>query len=443
MTTTDLGDPFRLPASRYTMSSHRRNAVCATLSENHRTPTEDQAETARRRSAAGRSAAPPRSSSPSSPASSGSQFVIPDSQFTIAPRARCVPSSGPRADGAGKTMLRHSGRHALCSLPGAPLFLLLFLPALLADTCGTEPDCPACVADFALYDPVYEDDGVWEEEVTALEAMFTAFGWTWRPVGPADINGGGLGTGDARKYRALIAPGGYAYPRDRDISEAGEEALRSFVSSGGNYVGFCAGTYWTADQVEWAETATGGGGTYNQASDYAAYPYHLNLLPGVARGPYGWSPWMAGTNPSLEAYAINTDNDTLSHIGMPPATRFFYYGGPVFAGLDPVPDNYEVWATAVKPAGTEPAASGGDGEPAIIRYTYGTGTVILFSPHPEILIDSMVDQLELSSAVVEDDIEWDTGSQTQEEINLDSWNIVHAALQIAANEPVTPLTALP
>lgn len=33
-------------------------------------------------------------------------------------------------------------------------------------------ECPQCQADFAIYNPDYEDDGVWEEEVAALADLF-------------------------------------------------------------------------------------------------------------------------------------------------------------------------------------------------------------------------------------------------------------------------------
>ena len=69
--------------------------------------------------------------------------------------------------------------------------------------------------------------------------------------------------------------------------------------------------------------------------------------------------------------------------------------------------------------------------------------MILLSYHPEILIDSWVDGVRLSTYFDEQAIDWDTGDQTLEEINLQSWNLVHAALQIAANEEPTPLTELP
>ncbi len=299
------------------------------------------------------------------------------------------------------------------------------------------------VADFALYDPSYENDGVWEEEVKALKALFATYNWTYQVIDHVDINTGILGSGSNRKYKALIAPGGYAYFRELAVTPTGEDNIRNFVNSGGNYVGFCAGAFWAADTLSWAEIATGNGGEYNQAGDYADYDYNLNLFDGVAKGPFGWEPWESGTNPSLQMVNINSLNPTMQLIGLPDTTRFFYYGGPVFTNIKTQLPDYEIWASAIAPPGTVPEALTGDGQPTVIKFSYGSGKVILFSYHPEVLIHSDVDNLYLSEFFDENSITWDTGNQSFDEINLDSWNIVHAALQIAADEPVTSVTSLP
>ena len=321
---------------------------------------------------------------------------------------------------------------------------LLGLALLGQDDCTEDPgDCPNCLADFAIYDPAYEDDGVWEEEVIALTSMMDAYGWTYEIVDHQDLNAGALGVGDSRRYRGLVAPGGYAYWRNRAVNASGEAALLSFVESGGHYVGFCAGTFWTADEVVWAEEATGGGGTYNQASDYATYPYDLGLLEGQAAGPLGWTPWEGGYGASLQVADIDTTNPTMAAIGIPAETRFFYYGGPVYRFNGAEPEGLEVWARALAPEGTSSAASTGDGEPFIIRFSRGEGNVILFSPHPEVLLGSDVDGITLTNPLAEADVEMDLGEQSLEEVNLHSWNIVLAALQIASGQPVTPITELP
>ncbi len=48
-------------------------------------------------------------------------------------------------------------------------------------------------------------------------------------------------TGILEKYRMLFVPGGWASNKREVLGEAGVEAIRDFVSKGGNYLGFCGG----------------------------------------------------------------------------------------------------------------------------------------------------------------------------------------------------------
>lgn len=325
----------------------------------------------------------------------------------------------------------------------AASLLIVAAGALMgADECGTVDSCPSCVADFAIYDPAYEDDGVWEEEVTALTTMLAAYGFTYEIVDHQDLNRERLGVGDGRLYRALIAPGGYASARDLVVTAAGEQHVRDFVASGGGYLGFCAGTFWTADEVVWAEAATGDGGAFNHPDDYDTFPYDLGLMPGQAVGPFGWTPWEEGLGVSLQPTAIDTSVEAMAAIGIPGEARFFYYGGPVFRFESP-PPALEVWARAIPPAGLPLEALTGAGEPTIVRYAEGSGTVVLFSYHPEMLIGSEADGVIMTSPVDEGAVSWETGGHSLEEIHLQSWNVVHAALQVVVGEAVTPITGLP
>jgi len=299
------------------------------------------------------------------------------------------------------------------------------------------------VADFALYDPDYEDDGVWEEEVAALKAMFFAYGWSYSVVDTSGINNGELGDANNRRYKALVSPGGWALNREWAISQSGRNNIRDFINSGGNYIGFCAGAYWVSDIVDWAQTSTGSWGSYNQESDYHTYNYQMDLLNATAKGPFGWTPWSNGDTASFQIAKINILNPTMSLIELPSTTRFFYYGGPFFTNFISTPDNYEVWATATPPNGTAPEGLIGEDKSTVIKFNYGLGNVILFSYHPEILIGSDVDNIKLTQFINEDTLSWDIGSQTLDEINLQSWNIVHAALQISNNEEVTKIETLP
>lgn len=170
-------------------------------------------------------------------------------------------------------------------------------------------ECPSCEKDFALHDPRYVDDGVWEDAVTALVTVFEKFRWTYERVGPEQINTGSLGAGDTRRFRGVVAPGGWAWWRNVAVTTAGEDNLRSFVESGGNFVGFCAGAYWAADTVTFAEGDR----------DYKSYDYDLALWPGAVQGPLAWMPWSHGTNANLLPVAVDTSNPTMAAISSSPS----------------------------------------------------------------------------------------------------------------------------
>lgn len=319
---------------------------------------------------------------------------------------------------------------------------VVLVSGVTAKESAAASDCPACSADIALYDPSYEDDGVWEEEVKALKALFKKYGFSYKVVDANTINSGGLGVGPSRKFRTLVAPGGWATKRLAAVNFAGDTALRSFVDSGGGYIGFCAGAYWAAKTVSFAMYATGSGGKYNKTSDYKTYSYDLGLLSGTAQGPLGWEPWDDGTNATFDVTSIKTSVSAMKKAKMPSTTRLLYYGGPFFVKIDPKPANYEVWAKAVKPDGTSSSASTGSGKPTVIRYSYGKGTVVLFAYHPDILIKNDTDKVTLKKYIDEKEVKWKTGSQTYTEIAIDNWNIVHAAIQVAIGKTVTPVTKL-
>jgi glutamine amidotransferase-like uncharacterized protein len=292
--------------------------------------------------------------------------------------------------------------------------------------------CPRCVADIAIFDPSYEDDGVWEEDVIAIEALVEASGLTWKRVDANDVRSGKLGSGNRRRFRALVGPGGWAWARNVALGTTGAQKIRSFLEAGGGYVGFCAGAYAAVATVSFDLYGFGW---------YDRYDYQLDLLGGTGQGPFGWMPWRGGRNIDLDEAAIDTTNPTMAAIGVPARTRFLYGGGPWFLPAGTPPARYEVWARAVAPAGA--LRRDGDGQPTIVRFAYGKGTVVLLAYHPEVLIGSMADRVYLSRIYDEGAVDWQTGDLSLAAIDLQSWNVAHAALQVASGVPVTALTALP
>lgn len=308
---------------------------------------------------------------------------------------------------------------------------------------GPSASCTVAVpCDIAIYDPAYEDDGVWEEEVVAFEHLLDAYGWTWQVISFSDLNQGQLGSPGAWRFKALLGPGGWSSIRKGDVVAAGDDHIRQFVADGMGYIGLCAGSYWASRKVTFAMNATGNSGNYNKSSDYHTWDYDLKLFKETAKGPFGWMPWDDGTNWNYSKVKIDTGKSTMADAGMPGTTRFVYGGGPFFTYEDK-PSGLQIWGRAAAPSDTSDKADTGDGKPTIIRFLYGEGTVVLFSYHPDVLIGSDVDGVTLTQYINEADIPWDKGNQTQEQINIDSWNVVHAAIQKILHEPVTPVEALP
>lgn len=318
------------------------------------------------------------------------------------------------------------------------LYLIFFASRPVA---AERSPCPSCIADFAVYNPQYEDDGVWEEEVTALEQMFKQYGWTSRSVSHTDLNDGVLGSGAERRFRALIAPGGWSWYREQAVTTSGESSVRAFLADGGHYVGFCAGAYWAATRLIWAMNTSDLKNGFSSPRDYSGiFPYELAIYPGDAKGPLGWMPWRNGTNVNFSVATLNLKNPTIAKLRLPRETRFLYGGGPFFPEAEKIP-GLEVWARAKAPSAQVSSKTGAN-QPTIIHFPIKNGSATLFSYHPDVLIKHDADGIALTQFFDEKKIKWDTGTQTFDQINHDSWNIVHAALQIAADQEVTPLVAI-
>jgi hypothetical protein len=55
------------------------------------------------------------------------------------------------------------------------------------------------------------------------------------------VNAEEIQTGVLDRYKMLFIPGGWASNKGKDLGDDGMEAIRDFVSRGGNYLGFCGG----------------------------------------------------------------------------------------------------------------------------------------------------------------------------------------------------------
>ena len=173
-------------------------------------------------------------------------------------------------------------------------------------------------------------------------------------IGPHDVRAGCLG-----QFDVVIFPGGSGSGQGKAIGEQGREAVRSFVDGGGAYVGVCAGAYLALDNYSWG----------------------LKLLP---LDSFDREHWRRG-QASLRVELTEKGQDVFStHEGS--ELNMEFRQGPLMRTSETIGDRAEpevlAWfRTGVDKGDADPKTM--VNTPAIVRGVFGTGRVLLFSPHPE------------------------------------------------------------
>jgi len=234
---------------------------------------------------------------------------------------------------------------------------------------------------------LYSDRGVWEDGKIALIQMFTSHGHQVDTV-DADL----INSGIPQYYDLLVIPGGWAVNYRRRINSQGLLNIRNFVSSGGIYLGICAGSYFAADTIEW---------------EGRRYDYPLDLYDGIAIGAIdSIAPWPNYNMARLLLYPEVSGEDTIQYV--------LYYGGPYFTG-----GNFDTLAVYTE-----------INEPAIIKFNYGSGWVVLSGVHPEIEEDSNRDSTDFASELPDSGSDW-------------AWFLsILENLTVGIGEPLTPALVL-
>ncbi len=208
---------------------------------------------------------------------------------------------------------------------------------------------------------LYSDQGVWEDGKVALIQMFRSAGHIIDTVNADFVN-----SGIPADYDLLVIPGGWAVSYRRRINNHGLSAIRNFVANGGIYLGICAGSYFAADTVEWQGRR---------------YDYPLDLYDGIAVGAIDQiAPW-----PQYDMSRIFITREIGDSIQF-----VLYYGGPYFSGgfFDTLAVYTEI------------------DQPAIIKFRYGSGWVVLSGVHPEIEEDDDRDSTDFASELPDSGSDW-------------------------------------
>ncbi len=223
--------------------------------------------------------------------------------------------------------------------------------------------------DFAIYHD--GDIGAWEEDVIAFEHFLDWKGVSHKRVGAQEINTAPL----KDSYGAIFFPGGDADYYSADINATGIQHIRDLVFTGGAYIGMCAGAEFASDKLVW---------------EGFEIDYPLNFFQGKSIGPIDqlaiW-PDYAMTSVSMNP------NDEINSFG-DEQEDMLYWGGSVF---HPYADT---------PIDTVATFDGFANKPAIIKFYYGNGRVLLISPHPEIEEDSNRDGVNVAEELDDNGSDW-------------------------------------
>jgi len=203
------------------------------------------------------------------------------------------------------------------------------------------------VAVYATHD---SDGGAWSGLIPAVARSVEYAGYTPLAIRDAEIKNDKL---DTTNFDVITFPGGYAYGYKLQLSGYEQEIL-DFAYAGGGVMGTCAGSFYLADDITW------------DGKDYA---YPVDLFLGWDKGPLddiaGW--------PDYTLFSTATISDTV--IGNLGDIDMMYYGGGYKTDLSA--SNATTVATYNYSGGTY------DDTPNAIRFTYGSGHVLLIGTHPE------------------------------------------------------------
>ena len=217
---------------------------------------------------------------------------------------------------------------------------------------------------------LYSGIGVWTDGIIALSSFFQWANFDFDLVTEGDMNSTRLSS-----YDLLIIPGGNAGKYADYITNDGKQAILEFVQNGGSYLGICAGSYFAAQTTVWNGNIL---------------HYGLNLFDGTAIGPItDIAEW-----PYYEMAEIEFNNNDTIATFLTDNKQILYYGGPYFVRADSAFDTVALFAN-YKP------------DPAIIKYSYGDGRVVLMSPHPEIEENSTRDGTDFAGYLDDRESDWD------------------------------------
>lgn len=223
--------------------------------------------------------------------------------------------------------------------------------------------------DFAIYHD--GDIGAWEDGIIAFEHFLD-----WKEISHHRVTAQAINTTVLKDfYKAIYFPGGDADYYNADINSTGIQHIQDLISNNGAYIGMCAGAEFACDKLIW---------------EGFEIDYPLNLFQGEAMGPIDeLAIW---PNYTMTTLTMNLEDEINQF--EPESEDILYWGGTVFSPY--VGTNIDTIATF----------DGFFDRPAIIKFSYGNGRVLLISPHPEIEEDSSRDGVNVAEELNDNGTDW-------------------------------------
>jgi glutamine amidotransferase-like uncharacterized protein len=219
--------------------------------------------------------------------------------------------------------------------------------------------------DFAIY----FDLGAWEEGTIAFEQFLDWKGLTHQRINAVYVNEYNLTT----NYKGIYFPGGNAGYYNYLINANGAQHIQQLVANNGYYIGMCAGADFACDKITW---------------EGITYDYPLNLFEGITVGPIdNIAPW---PNYTMTTITMNSD-DEINQFGNS-TEEMLYWGGATFSIAT---NSFDIVATYADV-----------NQPAIIKFNYNNGRVLLIGSHPEIEEDSNRDHTNIVEELDDNGSDW-------------------------------------
>ncbi len=197
---------------------------------------------------------------------------------------------------------------------------------------------------------VYNGVGSWDLNVDANLNFLEKHGFTSGLFDEDDAVNLDL----SEQFDMIWFPGGFSGEYNYLISS--HDNIRSFVASGGAFIGSCAGAYYASDILRWKGS--------NQ-------DYRLALFDGIGAGP------LIGLINWGEIATLTLTEEHPANEGFADELGAYYMDGPYFIPHNEDENNKEQQIEIL-------ARYSVNEKPAVIAGRYGDGKYLLLGPHPEL-----------------------------------------------------------